>query len=178
MSEYSGHVLTEIPRRSKVARFRPAVIVVIALVAILFQIYVPRFLQYLAYLELPLLVTVYFSLMKRQEIPGVLFGASIGLVQDSLSHQPMGMFGIVKTLVGYFSASASLRFDVENQWMRFILCFFFYLFHQFFYWVLVRALLDQPGDFDPRKELVLAFLNGTVAVPLFQLLDKLKETVD
>jgi len=30
------------------------VVVVIAVVAILFQIYVPRFLQYLAYLELPL----------------------------------------------------------------------------------------------------------------------------
>jgi len=53
--------------------------------------------------------------MKRQQIPGVLFGAAIGLAQDSLSHQPMGMFGIVKTLVGYFSASASLRFDVENH---------------------------------------------------------------
>ena len=68
---------------------------------------------------------------------------SIGLVQDSLSHQPIGMFGIVKTLVGYFAASVSQRFDVENPIVTLILSFFFYFFHQFFYWVLARALLGE-----------------------------------
>ncbi len=72
--------------------------------------------RYLSYLELPLLVTVYFSLMRRSPIAGVLFGAGIGLAQDSLSRSYFGMFGIVKTLVGYFAASVSQRFDVENPW--------------------------------------------------------------
>ncbi|MCC7175455.1 MAG: rod shape-determining protein MreD [Bryobacterales bacterium] len=175
MSEFSDHMLGEIPRRSKISRFRPAVVALIALAAILFQVYVPRFLEYLAYLELPLLVTVYFSLMKRGPVSGLFFGAAIGLVQDSLSHHPLGMFGIVKTLVGYFSANVSLRFDVDNVAIRFLLGFFFYLFHQFFFWVLVRALLDQPGDFDPRRELILGLLNAVVAIPLFQVLDRLKE---
>jgi len=57
MSEFSGHVLAT-SRAKQDLPFPPAVVVVIAVVAILFQIYVPRFLQYLAYLELPLLVTV------------------------------------------------------------------------------------------------------------------------
>ena len=48
---------------------------------------------------------------------------SIGLVQDSLSHQPIGMYGIVKTLVGYFAASVSMRFDVQNPVVTFILSF-------------------------------------------------------
>src|SRR6266446_10062108 len=75
-------------------------IIGIPLAAILFQVYVPRFLTFLSYLELPLLVTVYFGLMRRSPVAGVLFGAGVGLAQDSLSHNPLGMFGIVKTLGG------------------------------------------------------------------------------
>ena len=60
-------------------------------------------------------MVVYFSLMRRSPVAGVLFGAGIGLAQDSLSHNPLGMFGIVKTLVGYFAASMSQRFDVAKS---------------------------------------------------------------
>ncbi len=164
------------PRKKKDAasRFNIAAMIAIPLVAILFQVYVPQFIKYLSYLELPLLVTVYFALMKRSPIAGVLIGASIGLAQDSLSSHPLGMFGIVKTLVGYFAASMSQRFDVENPVVRLILAFFFCFFHQFFYWVLVRALLGQGLDFDPQQTIVLALLNAAVGVPLFHILDKLK----
>ena len=64
-------------------------------------------------------------------------------MQDSLSKNPLGMFGIVKTLVGYFAASVGMRFDVDHTFVRLLLAFFFYLFHQFFYWVLASALLGQ-----------------------------------
>jgi len=37
------------------------------------------------------------------------------------------MFGIVKTLVGYFAASMSQRFDVQNAGVRLVLGFFFLL---------------------------------------------------
>jgi rod shape-determining protein MreD len=153
-----------------------AAIVGTPLVAILFQVYVPRFLTYLSYLELPLLVTVYFGLMRRSPVAGVLFGAGVGLAQDSLSHNPLGMFGIVKTLVGYFAASVSQRFDVESPLIRLVLGFFFFFFHQFFYWVLARALLGEALDFDPQQTLVVAVLNAVVAVPLYHILDKLKLT--
>jgi rod shape-determining protein MreD len=148
----------------------------IALAAILFQVYVPRFLKFLEYLELPLLVTVYFSLMRRSPIGGILMGAGIGLAQDTLARGYIGMFGIVKTLVGYFAASVSQRFDVENSMVRLVLGFFFYFFHQFFYWVLRRALLGQTLDFDLYRTLVVAVLNALVAVPLFRTLDRLKVT--
>ena len=58
-------------------------------------------------------------------------GACVGLVQDSLSKHPLGMFGIVKTLVGYFAASVGMRFDVDHGLVRLILAFFFFFFHQF-----------------------------------------------
>ena len=106
----------------------------------------------------------------------MLFGAGIGLAQDSLSLDPLGMFGIVKTLVGYFAASVSQRFDVENPVVRLVLGFFFFFFHQFFYWVLARALLGETLDFDPQQTLVVAILNAAVAVPLYHILDRLKIT--
>jgi len=175
MSDFSEPVIA-VPRKRGISRYSPAVIIVAPLVAILFTVYVPQLIPQLAYLALPLLVTVYFSLMKRSQVGGVFLGAAIGLVQDSLSHQPIGMFGIVKTLVGYFAASVSLRFDVGNVVIRFLLAFFFYFFHEFFYWVLARALLGQAIDFSARQTLILGTLNAVVAIPLFHILDKLRVT--
>ena len=95
-------------RETQISRFRAWVLFLVPLAAILFQVYVPLFFQFLAYLELPLLVTVYFALMRRSPIGGLLVGALVGLAQDSLSKNPLGMFGITKTLVGYFAASVGL----------------------------------------------------------------------
>jgi len=163
-------------KKERIFKFKALAMVAIALAAILFQVTVPRFVSYLSYLDLPLLVTVYFSVMRRSPIAGVLFGACIGLAQDSLSRGYLGMYGIVKTLVGYFAASVSQRFDVENSMVRFVLGFFFYFFHQFFYWVLKRALLGESVDLDVEQTLVVAILNAVVAVPLFRTLDRLKIT--
>ena len=76
-------------------------------------------------------------------ISGLLMGAVVGLAQDSLSKNPLGMFGIVNTLVGYFAASVGLRLDVDHGFIRLLLSFFFYVFHQVLYWVMARALLGQ-----------------------------------
>ena len=174
MNEFSERLLADIPRKEHVDRLRFVWLIVVPLVAILFQVYVPRYIGFLSHLELPLLITVHFALARRGPIAAVFYGASIGLVQDSLSHQPLGMFGIVKTLVGYFAASVSLRFDVENPFVTFILTFFFFFFHQFFYWVLARALLGQILGFDPQQTFLFGLLNAVVSLPLFHILDKLK----
>ena len=175
MNDFPDTVHDVSRRTRKTRRMRPLALVLIPLAAILFQVYVPRFFQYLGYLELPLLVTVYYALLMRQPVPALLFGSAIGLGQDSLSHQPLGMFGIVKTLVGYFAASLSMRFDVDNPLLQFVLGFFFFFFHQFFYWVLSRALLSQQVDFQIQQTLMFGLLNAVVALPLFAILDKIRE---
>ena len=154
--------------------YKTATLIAVPLAAILFQVYVPRFSPFLSYLELPLLVTVYFCLMRRSPVAGILYGACVGLAQDSLSHNPLGMFGIVKTLVGYFAATMSQRFAVQNSMIRLVLGFFFLFFHQFFYWVLSRGLLGEGSTFDLERTLVVAGLNALVTVPLYRVLDKLK----
>lgn len=174
MADFNEQLIAGIPRRSKQSRFRITAWVLIPLAAILFQVYVPRFLEVLSYLELPLMVTVYFSLMRRQPVAGATIGMVIGLLQDSLSHHPLGMFGIVKTLVGYFAASVSQRFDVENSALRFMLCFFFFIFHQFLFWVLAKAFLGLNLEFQPPQTIIFAFLNAVVAIPFYLILDRLK----
>lgn len=173
MTEFS-ETFVEPRKKDHVSKFNVAAFILIPLAAILFQVYVPRFVTYLSYLELPLLVTVYFALMRRSPVQGVLFGAGIGLAQDSLSSHPLGMFGIVLTLVGYFAASVSQRVAVDNPMVRLVLALFFFFFHQFFYWVLSRALLGESVGFELEQTAVLGALNAVVAVPLFHILDKLK----
>jgi len=174
MTEYSEQILTSPPTKEKAERIRLVWLILIPLLAVLSQVYVPRFVPFLSYLELPLLITLHFALSRRGPTAAVFYGMTIGLVQDSLSHQPIGMFGIVKTLVGYFAASVSLRFDVENPVVTFILAYFFYFFHQFFYWVLARALLGEAMLFDVQQTLIFGLLNAIVALALFRVLDKLK----
>ena len=162
-------------RDTQISRFKAWVLFLVPLAAILFQVYVPMFFQFLAYLELPLIVTIYFALMRRSPIGGLFVGALVGLAQDSLSKNPLGMFGITKTVIGYVAASVGLRLDVDHPMIRLILGFFFYVFHQFIFWTLSRGLLDQQVGFETQRTLVLGLLNAIVAVSLFHFLDKLKE---
>ncbi len=165
--------------RSKDRLIRPGniqpflAILYLPLLAVLYEIYIPNFFIQLAYVQLTLLVTLYYSLSWRSQTAALFFGAAVGLMQDALSHQYVGLFGITKTLVGYFAASVSLRFDVENSAIRFILTFFFFTFHQFFYWILVRALLGLGMAFEPAQMFIQAGLNALIAMPLFIVLDKL-----
>ncbi len=175
MSDLSDRILISNVHEKGDAPFRRWAFVVVPLGAILFQVYVPRFFPVLSYLELPLLVTVYFALLRRNQISGTLIGASIGLVQDSLSAGKLGVFGIAKTLVGYFAASVGMRLDVEHVILRFILCFFFFCFHELCHWVLVRMLVGEQIAFDIGNTAIIGVLNALVGISLFHFLDKLKE---
>ena len=172
----SSRILLSSQREGQASRFRAWVLFVVPLAAILFQVYVPLFFQFLSFLELPLLVVVYFAFMRRSQISGLMIGMLVGLAQDSLSKNPLGMFGIAKTLVGYFAASVGVRLDVDNSFLRLFLAYFFFVFHQFFYWVMSRALLGQQVAFELQRTLILGLLNAVVGIALFHFLDKLRET--
>jgi rod shape-determining protein MreD len=175
MSDFSERLLVE-SRGRKRAPIQPVALVLVPVAATLFQAYVPHVFPTLGFLEAPLLVTLHFALRRRGPLAAVFYGCAVGLLEDTLSHQPLGMYGIVSTLVGYFAASVSQRFEVEHPATTVVLTFLFYLFHRFFYWVLARALLGQLLSFDPPQALIFGLLNAIVALPLFLLLDKLRGT--
>jgi rod shape-determining protein MreD len=172
-----NRIMVNSARQVRSAAYPVWVYFAVPLGALLIQVYLPLFetLRFISRIELPLLVTIYFALMRRSQLRGLAIGMTLGLAQDSVFQQHIGMYGICKTLVGYFSASIGMQFDVEHALVRLILCFLFYLFHQFFYWILQRSLLDQPAVFDIRTELVLGALNAVIGVALFHLLDKLRK---
>ena len=150
--------------------------VLVPLAAILFQVYLPRFFQYLRLSG----TAASGDGLLRADAPAAhrrtaLRRARRAWAGFAESQQPLGMFGIVKTLVGYFAASVSMRFDVDNPLIQFLLGFFFFFFHQFFYWVLSRALLGQQIDFNPQQTFLFGLLNAAVALPLFMLLDRMRE---
>lgn len=174
MTEYGDQLLKKPARENWFSRFQVLALLSLTLIAIIAQVYIPRLIPNTEFLEVPLLLTIYFGLMRHDQLSALFFGAFVGLAQDSLSHLPLGMYGIAKTLVGYFAASVSMRFDVDNIFVRFTLTFFFFFFHQFFYWIMRRALLGQAVPLDPQKILLQAILNSVVAVPLYLILDRMK----
>ncbi|MBV8550082.1 MAG: rod shape-determining protein MreD [Acidobacteriaceae bacterium] len=176
MNETSDQILQRPLRESWFSRFQVAALAALTIVAVIGKFYLPRLIPNTEWLELPLLLTVYFGLMRHGPIASLLFGAFVGLAEDSLSpaNLPIGMYGITKTLVGYFSASVSMRFNVENSFVRLVLSFFFFFFHAFFYWVMRRALLGQIVPFDPQETFVHGALNAVVALPLFAVLDRMR----
>src|SRR5262249_18307898 len=69
------------------------------------------------YVDLPLIITVYFSL-RRSQLLGMLTGMTSGLMQDALSHSYMGVGGLTKTIIGYIIATISMRVELDNFLMR------------------------------------------------------------
>jgi rod shape-determining protein MreD len=176
MNETSDQIVTQPIKESWFNRFQVVALAAITLLSVIGKFYLPRLIPNTEWLELPLLLDVYFGLMRQNQIASLFFGAFVGLAEDSLSpaNLPIGMYGITKTLVGYFAASVSLRFNVESAVIRFVLCFFFFFFHAFFYWMMRRALLGQIVPFDPRETLIHGTLNSLVSIPLFIILDRMK----
>src|SRR5206468_3951541 len=68
---YTGErILLSSHREGQVSRFRKWVFLVVPLLAVLFQAYVPTLFPVLSFLEMPLLVVPYFAIMHRSQISG------------------------------------------------------------------------------------------------------------
>jgi rod shape-determining protein MreD len=68
----------------EVYRFNIPVTVGVPLLALFLQAFVPRRFPFFSIFDLPLLVTIFFAMARRNPISGLFTGAAIGLVQDML----------------------------------------------------------------------------------------------
>ena len=156
-------------------RFHPAVFVLVPLFAIFLQAYLPLRHPGFALVDLPLCVTVYFAVSRRNPVSGALLGTGIGLTQDALTHFPLGIQGIAKAIAGYLAASIGARIDVDNPGTRVLMLFFFTLLDSLLRFLIVRLLLNLRMEWSVGHELLRATINALVAVVLFAFLDRLRQ---
>jgi rod shape-determining protein MreD len=159
----------------EVHKFHYGAVTGATLVALVLQAFLPIHFPRTHALELPLLITIYFGLSRRNPAAGLLLGTVIGIHQDSLSRTPIGLYGIAKTFVGFGASSLGSRLDVEHPLSRFTLVFVFFHFHQAVFAVTKRLLLAQQEPFLTLPLLLASLINATLAMGLFPLLDRLRK---
>lgn len=160
----------------EVYRFSVLVALGVPLLALLLQAFLPLRLPFFGIFDLPLLVTIYFGVGRRNQISGLLTGGIIGLVQDSLTHQPIGLYGIAKTVIGYAASSLGVKLDVDNPGSRLLMTFGFYLAHQAMYFALARGLVGQVLYWRWGHLVIAGVANALLGLVLFMFLDRFRQT--
>ena len=159
----------------EVHRFSIWVTLGVPLAALFLQAFLPARWHFFSLFDLPLLVTIYFGMTRRSPVSGLVTGSLIGLVQDSLTHQPLGLYGIAKTLIGFAASSLGVKLDVDSPLTRLLLTSAFYIVHQAIYFLVARGLVRQSLDWPWLYTLGAALANGILAVVLFAILDRFKQ---
>jgi rod shape-determining protein MreD len=162
-------------RQIEVYRFSLPVTVLVPLGAVFLQAFVPLRLPFFLVFDLPLLVVIFFAMARRSPMTGLLTGAAIGLLQDSLTGHDIGLNGIAKTVVGYGASSLGVKLDVENAGTRLLITMAFYIINKVLYFTVARGLLRSDIRWSWPHELIAAVANALLGVLLFALMDKLKQ---
>jgi rod shape-determining protein MreD len=146
------------------------------ILALMLGVFLPLHLPWAELVDLPLLVTIYFALSRRNPSAGLMLGMIIGVAQDSLSHTPIGLYGIAKTIVGFTASSIGARLDVEHPIARCLLTFGFFHLHNAVFVFISRLLLGRPEPYLGTRIVVASIVSSLFTIVLFPLLDKLRKT--
>ncbi len=159
----------------EVYRFSLPATLAIPLGAVVLQAFLPIWLPFVRIFDLPLLVTIGFATARRSPLAGLLTGGLIGILQDALTHQPIGLYGIAKTVVGFGASSLGIKLDVEHAGARFLLTIFFYVVHEVVYFTIARGLVGLRMAWSWPHEFWSGVANALLGVFVFLLLDRAKQ---
>jgi rod shape-determining protein MreD len=73
----------------------------------------------MAFFDLPLLVVLYYALNRGPSL-GLTVGGFVGLLQDALAGSLLGAGALSRSLVGYLTGSATVRFVLGGPFARFL----------------------------------------------------------
>jgi rod shape-determining protein MreD len=160
-------------RRDLGIRSYPLLVYVFApLAALVLQAWLPRLLHGYTWFDLPLVITVYFALARRDPIQGTMMGAGMGLFEDALTNHAIGANGIAKTVAGFLAGSVGVRIDVDNFTIRMMMTFLLSLLCSAIYILVYRVLLGMDQEWRWLEELMKAVGTTAAAMVLFPLLDR------
>jgi rod shape-determining protein MreD len=160
----------------EVYRFSIPVTIGVPLVSLILQAYIPKhFPGFAVYVDLPLLVTIFFAMARRNPVAGLFTGAIIGLVQDMLGAKQIGIYGIAKTVVGYGASSLGVKLDLENAGARLLITLGFYLVHSAVYFAVARGLVNSTEPWSWPRGVLAGIVNGVIGVFLYFILDRFKQ---
>jgi rod shape-determining protein MreD len=165
-------LMAESRRDIEIQRFPLLIYALVPIAALVLQAWLPRVLGRFAWFDLPLVITVYFSLSRRNPIQGSMLGGVLGILEDALTGHAVGINGIAKTLAGYLAASAGALIDVESQIVRLLLTFLLSLVGSGAYFFTNRFLLGLSLDTNWLTELYKAVGNSVIALIIFPILDR------
>lgn len=170
-------IFTTSRAEAAVFRFPPLFYPLVAVAALVAQAYLPVAVHVAVYLDLPLLVVVYWASATRRAGGAATLGAALGVAQDSLAHLALGVNGIAKTLIGYWGASIGARIDADHSGMRLIIVFAAYELNRAILFGFERFLLGTPVPWRAGVTALAALVNAVLAVVLFRGMDKFRRWV-
>jgi rod shape-determining protein MreD len=160
-------------RRDLGIRSYPLLVYVLApLAALVLQAWLPRMMHGYTWFDLPLVVTIYFALARRDPIQGTMMGAGMGIFEDALTHHAIGANGIAKCVAGFLAGSVGVRIDVDNFIIRVLITFLLSLLSGAIYVLIYRVLLGMDQEWRGLEELMKAVGSSAAAMVLFPLLDR------
>src|SRR4029077_8807814 len=159
----------------EVHKYYGGAVLLVSFLALVVQAFLHKYGRWAELVDLPLLVTIYFGVSRRNPVTGMFLGAAIGIAQDALSHDnPIGLYGIAKTCVGYVASSVGARIDTEHPVSRFGLIFVLFHFHQVVLAITERVLLARTMPMFTLRLLLDSVVTAGIGVVLFALLDRLR----
>lgn len=159
----------------EVYRFSPLATIAIPLTVLVIQAFLPLWLPFFTMFDLPLLVVIFFAMVRRSPVRGLLTGSAIGLLQDSLTHHPIGMYGIAKTFVGWGASSLGAKLDLDNPGTRLLVTVAFYVVHEIIYFLVTRGMIGLTEHWSWRQELWSGLANASLGLFLYAVLDRFKQ---
>ncbi len=146
----------------------------LAAAALTLQGFLPMWNTPFSQVNLPLIVVVFLAITRRSVKMGMLVGMLMGWAQDTLTHGPLGVFGIVETFVGYAASFMGFYINVQYPGIRSMILFLSFLLHQALLFVVRNSFLGVDVLFDPLGWIALAVAHAVVGLLLYPLFDKLR----
>jgi rod shape-determining protein MreD len=155
-------------------RVHPAAFWMSLFLGLLLQVTLPIEIPLAHLFDFPLVLTLYYAMVRRDKIFGTILGTGLGLAQDALARGLIGLFGIGNALVGYLAAGASLKFELDQMGTRYVVTAVLVSLHALVILAMQHLLFESPPRFAPLDWASGVIVNVALALICYPILDRFR----